>query len=416
MRGFVVLPWNNKGVNKQQKIIRGLSVAGIIICAAFVSNVAIGGFNPFEFIFEPKDKEEEAYDFSDLLDNEDPALEQADDSLKFPIKDKQTAGPGGNDTTAASAFDFEDPQNLQKTVEYDPDSNTYNFLEKIGNTNFRNPATMSFEEYYKYKSRTDESEYFSERLRALSMFNQKPELPSLYKEGVFDRLFGGTNLSVKPQGNLVVSAGVFSQNMENPHIPARNQRYTIPDFDMQMNINLVAQIGDKMKLNISNNTLSNFGAMQEMRRLEYTGKEDEIIKKIELGNTSFPLRSSLTPGVASLFGIKVQSQWGKLWMTNVFSQQKSQRRTMTTKGGALTQQYEIAINDYEENKHFLLGQYFYENYDKTLANFPVLNTQVMINKVEVWITNRTGSTQGIRDVLAFMDLGEANPYNAGLRT
>src|SRR5690606_4313024 len=78
--------------------------------------------------------------------------------------------------------------------------------------------------------------------------------------------------------------------------------------------------------------------------------------------------------------------------------------------------YEIAINDYEENKHFLLGQYFFNNYDRTLANFPVLNTQVMISKVEVWVTNRTGSTQGIRDVLAFMDLGEANPFNTNLRT
>lgn len=383
---------------------------GAVGAVALLSQMAVGGFDPSEFYFLQQGGGEAAY-----YGTED-FFTAVDDSLKFPIKDKRTSGPDGDDTTATGAFDFEDPKNIQRSVEYDPDSNTYNFYEKIGDRHYRNSSSMGFDEFYKYRSRSDENEYFSERLRALGMFDQKPELPKLYKEGVFDRLFGGTNLTVKPQGNLVVSAGVFSQNLENPNIPIRNQRYTIPDFDMNMNVNLVAQIGEKMKLNISNNTLSNFGAMQETRRLEYTGKEDEIIKKIELGNTSFPLRSALTPGVASLFGIKVQSQWGKLWMTNVLSQQKSQRRSMSTRGGALTQKYEIAINDYEENKHFLLGQYFFNNYDRTLANFPVFNTQVMISKVEVWITNRTGSTQGIRDVLAFMDLGEADPFNASLRT
>jgi cell surface protein SprA len=154
--------------------------------------------------------------------------------------------------------------------------------------------------------------------------------------------------------------------------------------------------------------------MQEMRKLEYTGKDDEIIKKVELGNVSFPLRSSLISGVSSLFGAKAQLQFGKLWVTGVVSQQKSQRRSMTVKGGAQTTNFEVKAYDYEENKHFLLAQHFYNNYDRALANFPIINSQAVISKVEVWITNRTGSTQGIRDALTFMDLGEANPYNTSL--
>lgn len=395
-------------MNTKRKIYRGLGVLGVIATTAFVSQVAVGGFGRFTELWAWADSQDPYFDAETAA---------PEDTLKFPVKDKTQAGPSGSgDTTAANYFDLQDPKNIKKSVEYDTDSNSYRFIEKIGDLNFRNPREMSFDEYYKYRSRQDENEYFNERLEALGMFNQKPDLPALNKEGVFDRLFGGTKLDIKPQGNLTVMAGFFSQNLKNPNIPFRNQKYAIPDFDMMMNVNLVAQIGDKMKLNISNNTLSNFGEMQEMRRLEYTGKEDEIIKKIELGNTSFPLRSTLMPGVSSLFGLKVQTQWGKLWMTNVISQQKSQRKTMTTKGGAMTQDFELQINDYDENKHFLLGQYFFENYDKALAEYPKINSQVMINKVEVWVTNRTGSTQGIRDAMAFMDLGEANPYNATLRT
>ncbi|HRP88789.1 MAG TPA: cell surface protein SprA [Edaphocola sp.] len=397
-------------MDKNNKYIKPIFTIFAVGITALLSHFALGHFYKFDYWKIDSNQEENAN--ISFTKNE---ISDEGDTLKFPIKDNKTSAPGSGDTTGGNSFDLKDPKNLKTIVEYDPDSNSYNFLKSIGGYGVKPPASMSFEEYYKYKSRQDEAEYFHERLNALSMFNQKPELPALYKEGVFDRLFGSKKIEIKPQGNLVVNAGVYSQYLKNPSVSIRNQKYTNPDFDMQMNVNLMAKIGDKMKMNISNNTLSSFGEMNEMRKLEYTGKEDEIIKKIELGNTSFPLKSALTPGVSSLFGIKVQSQWGKLWMTNVLSQQKSQRKSISTQGGELTQKFEIPINDYEENRHFLIGQYFYNNYDKALKEFPIINSQVMINKMEVWITNRTGATQGIRDALAFMDLGEADPFNTSFK-
>src|SRR5690606_22260088 len=142
--------------------------------------------------------------------------------------------------------------------------------------------------------------------------------------------------------------------------------------------------GDKLKLNISNNTRATFD-YQNIQKLEYTGKEDEIIKKIEAGNVSFPLNSNLISGVQSLFGVKTQLQFGKLWITGVVSQQKSKRQSLTVQGGAQTQQFAIKADDYEENKHFLLSQYFRNNYNRALENFPVLNSLSTINKIEVWV-------------------------------
>ena len=381
----------------------GYKVAAVIVSTVLFAQAATGEFNPFgdEAFF---DLDVFAEDSTDT-----PPTATAGDSikLKFPIRDQLGTHPHQN----RHAFDLEDPQNLDQEVVYDPDSNQYIFREKVGERDVRDPYIMDFEEYYKYQSQRDEQAYFRERLDAMGMFDKKPELPTLYREGIFDRLFGGQKISIKPQGNLDIMAGIYSQNLKNPNIPKRSQKYTIPDFDMKMNVGLIAQIGDKMKLNVSNNTASTFGDMQEMRKIEYTGKEDEIIKKIEAGNVTFPLRSTLTPSMSSLFGLKTQLQFGKLWVTSVVSQQKSQRRSMSVRGGAQTTPFEIKINDYEENRNFLLAQYFYQNYDRALENFPIINSQVMINKVEVWITNRTGSTQGVRDALAFMDLGESNPYN-----
>ncbi|MBS1739669.1 MAG: cell surface protein SprA [Bacteroidetes bacterium] len=339
-----------------------------------------------------------------------PATNIDSPQLHFPIHDR--VGDPLNDK-GSSTIDLKDPSNVKKTIDYDPENQRYYITEKIGNEYYRSPTYMTLGEYLKYQGQNDEQAYWKRRMDALTLFNKKPTLPTMYKEGLFDRIFGGTSIQVRPQGNVDVTIGGNWQHIKNPTLVQRAQKYGVFDFDMQMNINLLATIGDKMKLNISNNTKATFD-YQNMQRLEYTGKEDEIIKKIEAGNISFPLRSSLITGVQSLFGLKTQLQFGKLWITAAVSQQKSKRQSLTIQGGSQTQTFAIKADEYEENKHFLLGQYFHDNYNEALKKFPVLTSLVTINRLEVWVTNRTGAVDGVRDVLGFMDLGEKSPYRQNL--
>lgn len=346
------------------------------------------------------------------FDSPDPAEDSTskksnrDTSLKFPIYDKSA----DVNEKAPSSIDLQSPPNIDKSVEYNPDDKRYYFNEKLGDRYLNTPTFMTLDEYLKYRAKKDEDAYWGRRMDAMSLFNKKPELPTMYREGIFDRIFGGNTISVKPQGNVDITFGGNWQHIQNPTLPQRAQKYGIFDFDMQMNINLLAQVGDKLKLNISNNTKATFD-YQNIQRLEYTGKEDEIIKKIEAGNISFPLRSNLINGVQSLFGLKTQLQFGRLWVTGVISQQRSKRQSLTIQGGSQTQQFSIKADEYEENRHFLLAQYFHKNYNRALENFPVINSQVTINKIEVWVTNKVGATEGVRTVYAFMDLGENDPYN-----
>jgi len=328
-------------------------------------------------------------------------------NLRFPIYDR--TGDPRLDSRTPGSIDLADPENVERRVEYDPVEGRYYLSERVGGDYIRNPSYLTMEEYLQYQGRQDENDYFRRRLDALSLFNKKPELPQMYKEGLFDRIFGGNSISVRPQGNIDVTLGVNSQNVKNPTLTQRAQKYSIFDFDLQMNINLLATIGDKLKLNISQNTKATFD-FQNINTLQYSGKEDEILKQVQAGTVSFPLRSSLISGAQSLFGLKVQTQFGRLWMTNVISQQRSKRQTLTIQGGAQTNQFALKADDYEEFKHFLLGQYFRANYNRALSTFPVIQSLVTINKIEVWVTNRTGAVEGVRDVIGFMDLGERAPY------
>ncbi len=383
-----------------------------IALAAAIANAAARSHRPHFAFFEPD---------PDTTGNAD-SLAKAQDTahkLRFPIYDK--TGDPVIDAQQPRSMDLNDPNGEKKAFDYNADSNRYEYSDKLGSDFLRNPTYLTLDEYEKYRSKQDEDAYWQRRMDGLMLFNKNPELPQMYKEGLFDRIFGSNTISVKPQGNVDVTFGGNWQNIKNPTLTQRAQKYGVFDFDMQMNINLLAQVGDKLKLNISNNTKATFD-YQNVQKLDYSGKEDEMLKKIEAGNISFPLKSNLISGVQSLFGIKTQLQFGKLWVTAVLAQQKSQRKSLTIQGGAQSQQINIKADNYEENKDFLFSQYFHDNYDKALSDFPVINSLVNISKVEVWVTNRTGVVTGVRNIMCFMDLGESNPYykklsdpNSGVR-
>src|SRR3990172_199988 len=74
--------------------------------------------------------------------------------------------------------------------------------------------------------------------------------------------------------------------------PEKTRKTTTFDFDEKIQMSVTGSIGDKMKITTNYNTEASFDFENKMK-LEYTGYEDEIIKKIEAGNVSLPLQGSL---------------------------------------------------------------------------------------------------------------------------
>jgi cell surface protein SprA len=309
-----------------------------------------------------------------------------------------------------STFDFNKPSNITDSVAYDFATRRYTLYEKIGNKYYRTPTTYSFEEYWQMRSRQSEIDYFKKRANTMSLLNRKlikPKL-SLY-DNLFNRLFGNGKIEISPQGNVDITAGYQGQNVKNPTLPERARKNGGFDFNMDAQVNVNANIGDKLKFPINYNTLANFGQENQLK-LDYTGVDDEIIKRIEAGAVQFPSRSTFIPGAQQLFGLKTQLQFGKLNVTAVLANQKSTRQTANLQGGASSQIIDLKADDYEENRHFLLGQYFKDNYNTVMAKLPAVTTPVQILRLEVWVTNKNGSTTNTRDIVGLMDLGEKNPF------
>jgi cell surface protein SprA len=300
---------------------------------------------------------------------------------------------------------LESPSNIKTEVDYDPTLNQYNVTQKMGELDYRPPTYMDSQEYIDYQFDKSVKGYWRQRTGAESINQSRGIIPKLHVGGeVFDRIFGGNTVDIRPQGSAELIFGANISKTDNPQLPVKNRKISTFDFQEKIQLNVIGKIGDKLKLTTNYNTEAAFDFENQMK-LEYTGYEDEIIKKIEAGNVSLPLTGSLITGSQSLFGIKTQLQFGRLTATTIFSQEKGKKSEVNVSGGAQTSRFEIVGDNYEANKHYFLSQYFHDNYNASLANLPVVTSSVNITKIEVWV-GKTGQPNDVRNILAFTDLGE----------
>ncbi|MDQ8004271.1 MAG: cell surface protein SprA [Pedobacter sp.] len=310
---------------------------------------------------------------------------------------------------------FKLPENIKREVEYDAANNRYVITERIGDKLYTPPQYLTVEQYLRMVN----SDIKRENWRLFS--NQ--EIDDIRKTGIipevkinsrmFEKIFGGTTIDIQPSGEAELTfLGRVNKN-ENPLFNERQRVQSNFDFTQRIQMDVVGNIGTKMKIKMNYNTEAQFDFENQIK-LDYTGGPDDIIKKIEAGNVSLPLNTSLITGTQALFGIKTQLQFGKLGLTTVFTQQKSQSKQIEISNGAQQNDYRISGSEYEANKHYFLAQYFRNRYNTALSKAPAILSGVNITKIEVWITNKTGNTSDSRDVVGFMDLGEQTPYNTTL--
>ncbi len=68
------------------------------------------------------------------------------------------------------SFDLGDPTNMQQTIEYDPETGHYVFKQTVGDgLLFRNPTSMSLEDYLNYKNKQFEGQNWEQQIEEESV-------------------------------------------------------------------------------------------------------------------------------------------------------------------------------------------------------------------------------------------------------
>ncbi len=305
------------------------------------------------------------------------------------------------------------PKSIVSKYTYDPQLDRYIYTETVGDYDISYPVILTPAQYLELVRRENMKSYFKNKIDAYSGKKEGSEearrnlLPNFYvNSNFFESVFGGNTIEVIPQGSVAMDLGVIWQKNDNPALSPRNRTNLSFDFDQRISLSMLGKVGERLQVTANYDTEATFD-FQNLVKLDYTPTEDDIIQKIEVGNVNMPLNSSLITGAQSLFGVKTQLQFGKTTVTAVFSEQRSQNNTVVAQGGGTVNEFELTALDYDEDRHFFLAQYFRDQYDQALANYPFIRSQVQITRLEVWVTNRSQQTLNVRNVVALQDLGEA---------
>ena len=335
--------------------------------------------------------------------------EEIPDSLLHPRWQIQRTTPITYDDLDQNPADLKRPDNLKQDVVYNDTIDRYIIGSKISDTYLNAPIMMTPEEYRKWVERRSLQQYFKDKNSEIYQAKGKEKFDFTdmhFDLGPAEKIFGPGGIRIKTQGTAELKFGATLKNIDNPSLPIRNRKTTTMDFDEKINLNMNGKVGDKVNMNLNYNTDPTFDYDAQNLKLKYDGKEDEIIKLVEAGNISFPSNSSLVKGASSLFGLRTDMQFGKLKLQTVFSQKKSSTKTVSSKGGVQLTPFEIDVANYEENRHFFLSQFFRDHYAQGMSTLPNMTTGININRVEIWVTNKTGTTSNTRNIVALTDLGE----------
>jgi cell surface protein SprA len=222
------------------------------------------------------------------------------------------------------------------------------------------PLYLTFLQYLALKERQNERAYFQKLADNYAYQSQQPGfIPQIKVRSDFSQIFGSENIDIKAQGSANATfTGQVNKN-ENPLFNTAQRDQFNFNFDQQIQLNVVGNIGDKLTYNTNYNTNAQFQFDNQIK-MDYKGHDDDIIQEIQAGTVSMPLTTTLITGTQALFGVKTKLKFGNLTMTSILSQQRSQSKTITITNGSEQGNFKLTTDAYDANKHYFLSQYFRE--------------------------------------------------------
>lgn len=340
---------------------------------------------------------------------------QQDDTIKIPqYPVKKTVGKNFDEITETTTIDLETPNNIVVDIKYDPDTHYYYFVTKAGDYEITTPFSMSFDEYTQKTLKQSMKDYFRNKNSRSSDEENAKENFALKNIKVnvtpLDNIFGPGGVKVNAGGYVEATMGIRRTTVDDPMLSENRRSKTIFDFDENIQLNVNATVGNTVNFDMNYDTEAMFDFDTKRINLTYdaalAGDEDGILRKISAGNVSMATTNSLIRGSMALFGITAELQFGKLRINTIISQQETETYNTSSTGGTQKSLFEFKADEYDENRHFYLGQYFMSNYDKAMSKIPLVLSEIMITNIEVWVTNTQGNTENSRDIIAFADIAE----------
>ncbi|MBL7973580.1 MAG: cell surface protein SprA, partial [Candidatus Kapabacteria bacterium] len=199
-------------------------------------------------------------------------------------------------------------------------------------------------------------------------------------------IFGKPEISINVNGEVTVRGGWRWDSQNLGASSAFGQSQSAPVFTQDIQINVSGRIGDKLKLGTDWSTRRQF-EFDNRFKIGYDGYDDDIIKRIELGNVQLQTPSSFIRGSQALFGVRADFQFGPLFLKTIASQKRGEQKIITVNGGSSRTRFVLRGYDYAQNHFFLDTAYksLYREYWKySTPQIPTTAPQLRVKEIVVY--------------------------------
>ena len=179
--------------------------------------------------------------------------------------------------------------------------------------------------------------------------------------------FGRASLRVN--GNVNVTGKMIYQDQElatSSYNETQNSRF---DIDQKQHLNIEGTIGDRITVSMDQDSERDFDWENNIK-ISYNGKEDEILQKIEAGNTSLALPATqfvtFTGNNQGLFGVKAISKLGPIDITSIAAVEQTKKAKQSYSGAGQSQTQQIKDYEYIKNQYFFIHEWFRNGVNTTV--------------------------------------------------
>ena len=141
-----------------------------------------------------------------------------DSAIWAPTQVRQLGAQNyGELSTPHSSLDFNDPENIKTSVEYQPETGTYVIRTRVGETDITTPYLLTQEEYNQYAERQIMQRYWQQKIGEVEHNNEKKfDITDMkFNIGAADKVFGPGGVQLKMQGSAELLFGFKHQYIAN---------------------------------------------------------------------------------------------------------------------------------------------------------------------------------------------------------
>lgn len=301
------------------------------------------------------------------------------------------------------------PSSLQRKVAVDSTGQYITIREELFEQPIRAPYKAPIQLYYAERLRNNEFKLWQNALaKSLAPGAETRagrggldvDIPVPIKSRAFAQIFGGSSVGLNVQGDIQIDGGFRKENRTEQRTAFNYGSNTNFKMTQKQRFTVTGRIGEKVTVNVDQDSERAFDFENNIK-LNYTGFEDDILKKVEAGNIALSLPGTryvtFGGGNAGLFGLKSEMQLGNLFITAIASQEKGESKKLSASGGAQAKDYSVRDLNYMRDTYFFLHREYRENfryYSEKWRHLAV-PTGRQIRRLEVYVTGRLDDPKNI---------------------